>query len=124
MNLKRLFAVKQPCKDCPFLSECGIELTPGRLDDIKATLLNDDTVPFQCHKTTFSTGGYYSDDNDRYVSSGKESYCAGAMAYLYANGRMNVVMRLGAIMGALNLDELAKSVAVIDISKPQKVGHS
>lgn len=81
MDIKRLFQMKRPCPDCPFLKDGGIELHEGRLEQIKNDLLVDDQRPFQCHKTTYSTGGRYDDDGDRYLPSGKEAYCAGAMAF-------------------------------------------
>lgn len=81
MNLKKLFAVKRPCVNCPFLKEQGIALHKGRLESIKKGLLKDYRSVFQCHKTTFSTGGYY-DEEHVYHASGKESFCAGAMGWL------------------------------------------
>lgn len=116
MDIKRLFQMKRPCQDCPFLKKGGIELHEGRLKQIKEGLMADDKRPFQCHKTTYSTGGVYDEDSDSYLPSGKESYCAGAMAFLYANRRMNVPMRLGVIFGALNIDDLAASIPLIDTS--------
>ncbi|EHT4851901.1 hypothetical protein KX882_002469 [Escherichia coli] len=53
MNVKKLFALKAPCKNCPFLKENGIELVEGRLDSIKEDLINNDETPFFCHKTTY-----------------------------------------------------------------------
>lgn len=110
MNLKRLFAVKQPCKNCPFLKDTGIVLSEGRLESIKRDLLADDMGSFHCHETTFSTGGYYEDNEDgenrNYVMSGKESFCAGAMAWLLLVKQPNVAMRLGHAMGHINLNDL------------------
>lgn len=116
MDIKRLFQMKRPCPDCPFLKSGGIELHEGRLEQIKNDLLADDQRPFQCHKTTYSTGGRYDDDGDRYLPSGKEAYCAGAMAFLYANRRMKVPMRLGIIYGALNVGDLEATIQLIDTS--------
>lgn len=46
MNIKKLFAVKKPCANCPFRTTGGIPLTEGRLDDIKRTLLSSDQEVF------------------------------------------------------------------------------
>ncbi|HGL3854507.1 TPA: hypothetical protein ACKE3U_003836 [Klebsiella aerogenes] len=116
MDIKRLFQMKRPCPDCPFLKSGGIDLHEGRLEQIKVGLLEDDQRPFQCHKTTYSTGGGYDEESGRYVPSGKEVYCAGAMTFLYANRRMNVPMRLGIIYGALNIDDLEATIPLIDTS--------
>lgn len=114
LNINKLFAMKTPCKNCPFLKKHGIPLKEGRLQGIKDELLADDTVPFFCHKTTFETGGAY-DDSDRYQPSGKESYCMGAMAYLYAKRRLNVPTRMGIMMGLCDLKDIESSVSFIEI---------
>ncbi|WP_272661340.1 hypothetical protein [Providencia sp. PROV089] len=110
MNLKRLFAVKQPCKNCPFLKDTGIVLSEGRLESIKNDLLADDMGSFHCHETTFSTGGYYEEAEDgesrTYHMSGKESFCAGAMGWLLLKRQPNIAMRLGHAMGYIDLNEL------------------
>lgn len=46
LNVKKLFAMKRPCKDCPFLKNNPIPLVEGRIDDIKSTLLANDNIPF------------------------------------------------------------------------------
>lgn len=56
MNLHKLFRLKAPCANCPFLKAGGIKLNPGRLEGIKTHLLQDDFSSFYCHKTTHSTG--------------------------------------------------------------------
>ncbi|CDL81011.1 hypothetical protein [Xenorhabdus szentirmaii] len=105
MKLRKFFAVKQPCTNCPFLKKNGIELAEGRLESIKQGLFEDDQKVFQCHKTTFSTGGYY-DDDYVYHASGKESFCAGAMGWLLLKGRPNVAMRLAYVTGHIDLNKL------------------
>ncbi|MDE9454601.1 hypothetical protein [Xenorhabdus bovienii] len=77
----------------------------GRLESIKQGLVEDDQSIFQCHKTTFSTGGYY-DDEGVYSASGKKSFCSGAMGWLMLQGYPNVVMRLGHVYGLTDLNEL------------------
>lgn len=106
MNLKRLFAVKKPCKNCPFLKETGIVLSEGRLQSIKNDLLANDMGSFHCHETTFSTGGYYDEAEDErtYHMSGKESFCAGAMGLVITKrekGPPNVALLIGHRMSKL-----------------------
>lgn len=115
INFKRLFAMKRPCKDCPFLKTNPIHLEEGRLDGIKSILIADDNIPFFCHKTTYSTGASLEEETGRYNSSGQESYCMGAMAFLYAKQRVNVPMRLGLITGLCDIDDIKKSVPSIKI---------
>ncbi|EOY8740426.1 hypothetical protein ACQFG6_006100 [Klebsiella michiganensis] len=116
MNVKHFFKMKRPCADCPFLKGGGIPLEDGRIEQIKRDLMEDDERPFQCHKTTYSTGGTYDEDTEKYLPSGKEVYCAGSMVFLYANRRMNVPMRLGLIYGALDIADLEATVPLIDTS--------
>lgn len=115
INIKKLFAMKSPCKDCPFLKSTPLELTEGRLDSIKSDITENDLTPFFCHKTTFRTGGSNDEETGRYHASGQESYCMGAMAYLYAKKRINVPMRLGLTMGLCNIKDIEKSVQFIEV---------
>lgn len=115
LNIRKLFALKKPCANCPFLKENGIPLEEGRLDGIKDELTSDDQTPFFCHKTTYDTGGGYDGENENYSPSGKESYCMGAMAYLYAKKSMNVPMRLGLTMGLCKIEDIENSVQYIEI---------
>lgn len=114
----RYFALKKPCANCPFLKEGAIELNEGRLDDIKSTLLNNSFASFECHKTTYATGGEMSDCGEHYHASGKESHCAGATAFLIANGMSNVYMRLAMSDGQIKPSDFAEAVALIDPSLP------
>lgn len=116
MDVRHFFKMKRPCANCPFLKKGGISLETGRVEQIKSDLLEHDERPFQCHKTTFSTGGSYDETGEKYLASGKEAYCAGAMAFLYANQRMNIPMRLGLIYGALDIADLEATIPLVDIS--------
>lgn len=117
MNINKLFAMKTPCKNCPFLKKHGIPLAEGRLEGIKNDLLADDTMPFFCHKTTYATGGGYDDDSGQYQQSGRESYCMGAMAYLFAKRRLNVTTRLGIMMGLCDLKDIENTIPLIEVDE-------
>lgn len=93
-RIKRLFRLRKPCSNCPFLKDGAIPLNPGRLEGIIDELLADDTSTFQCHKTVYSRSGGDWDDDGGYRPSGAEAMCAGAAAYLLKVGRPSVSMRL------------------------------
>lgn len=115
------FRLVKPCANCPFLKDGAIELADGRLDGIIADMVRDDHSTFQCHKTVHNnrTGGDW-DDDGKYVPSGHESMCAGAMIYLEKLGRPTVGMRLGRIMGLYSPDRLAASFDdIIDPPEPE-----
>lgn len=113
LNVKKLFAMKRPCKDCPFLKNNPISLEEGRLDGIKSTLIENDNIPFFCHKTTYTTGASIEEQTGRYQASGQESYCMGSMAFLFAKQRVNVPMRLGLSMGLCDIEDIEQSVPFI-----------
>jgi len=50
MDVDKLFSLKQPCSQCPFLKEGGVQLCEGRIEEIVADINED--KPFFCHKTT------------------------------------------------------------------------
>jgi hypothetical protein len=102
MDLSKLFLLKRPCANCPFLKVGAIELRPGRVAGIIAGLIADDESVFHCHKTTH----HY---DDEYEPCGTESYCAGALIYLYKAGHPNVAMRLGQALGMFDPQALADS---------------
>lgn len=113
VNFKKIFRLKTPCKNCPFLKDdAAIELQEGRLSSIKADLLADDNSNFYCHKTTYSTGGGDNDDGD-YEASGQESVCMGSMAFLLANGRASIPMRLAFITGLLSVQDVRDVIPLI-----------
>lgn len=109
MDVQKLFALKKPCGNCPFLKEGAIPLAEGRVEEIIENLVADDSSSFYCHKTVHNsrTGGEWTDDGD-YKPSGNESACFGAMVYLAKAGRPNIQMRLGFAFGLLNRDRLVE----------------
>lgn len=107
-EIKKLFAVKIPCSNCPFREIGSIELTEGRLSGIKSDLLNNDQITFFCHKTT-----QYQNLNED-MKQHTSSYCMGAMAYLYAKGRINVTTRLGLSLGFCDVSDLENSIQNIN----------
>lgn len=119
----RYFALKKPCANCPFLKEGCIELREGRLDGIKHDLLENSFASFVCHKTTYATGGESSECGDHYIPSGKETHCAGATAFLVANHRSTVLMRLAYSSGQIKPSDFDEAINLIDTSLPDISGE-
>ena len=108
--------MKAPCADCPFLKNHESFLHPGRLDQIKTDLLDNDHEPFFCHKTVDYSRGM--DDDGVYSTQGSESYCAGSMTFLHVNQRWNVPMRLGYAFRMFNPESLDRFIPAINTDLP------
>ncbi|MBK6616644.1 hypothetical protein [Ottowia sp.] len=113
-GFEALFALARPCENCTFLTDGAIELAPGRLEGIVASLLRDDWTTFSCHKTVHHpvTGGEWSAEGD-YTASGREAHCMGAMAYLQKVGRANVPMRIGYATGMLDIEVVRSNAGLV-----------
>lgn len=103
--LQHHFRLKKPCKNCPFRREGGIELRPGRLEQIVKNLLENDHDSFVCHKTVDYSNEERWDENGRYEMTQRESMCAGAAALLMKRGRPTVGMRLAFLTGSASPDD-------------------
>lgn len=84
------------CSQCPFLTEDGsnIHLRSGRLDDIKKSLLEDDTATFPCHKTIYNL-----DEDGNSTPEQEAKMCAGAYEFLQREGMPNIQMRMAYSLG-------------------------
>lgn len=114
MNL----AMKKPCLNCPFLASGGIDLRPGRLEQIARSMVADDRTPFLCHKTVYgknSSGRHEEDEDgqDSYIAGKNDSVCAGSMIFLLKVGAPNVAMRMGAALKMIDFKDLEKSSEMI-----------
>lgn len=97
------YSLKKPCKNCPFLKEGGIELSPGRVEGIIDDLVTGRSSSFSCHKTVHSKhGGEWAEGEDGeevYKSSGNEKQCAGSLIMMEKMGKrtqlMQVMQRFG-----------------------------
>lgn len=91
---------KRPCANCPFRSDGnGVELQPGRLEEIVTGLLSDDSATFICHKTL---------DSDR-----TRKTCAGALAVMSKLDRLPVIGRLALITGVIKQSDIEASAALV-----------
>ena len=80
LDLARLFALSQPCKDCPFVPDRFRGLRPSRVREILDGLRQYDGT-FHCHKTTMK--------EDTPVS-----VCAGSVLLVTREGWPNLNMQL------------------------------
>lgn len=100
--------MKTPCKDCPFRSDVNFYLSEPRARQIaNDVILGDGSFP--CHKTThnFRKG--------QFDYLGKEKPCNGAMLAIEkerGDARANLWVRMGVMLGAIDVDSLDRSVSV------------
>lgn len=92
-----MFDLKRPCINCPFRKGQGelFQLKAERIAEIVAA------SAFQCHKTV----DYDAEDRDSRAGD-KPQQCAGLMAILNRENRLNQIMQLGERLGALDTDQL------------------
>lgn len=90
--------LKRPCANCPFRNDsAAIELRPGRLTSIVDGLCRDDQQTFVCHKTL---------DSERMT-------CAGAVAFMFKDGHLPVIARMGLSLGVISMDDIKASAAMV-----------
>lgn len=105
-EITRLFKLKKPCSDCPYV-EGGLVLAPGRLEELKEGLMQD--RPFFCHKTID-----YRREEDNHCEedgrqwAGTESYCFGAIAWQLRHGITPDTLIAGQMYGYADIGEYKK----------------
>lgn len=83
------------CNNCPFLDDGKkVHLQEGRVDAIKAELLEDDRNSFTCHKTAYNL-----DDKMEQTEPQAPKMCKGAYDYLNEVNRPNLMMRIAKVKG-------------------------
>ena len=83
------------CKNCPFKDNGKeINLSDGRVADIKKLLDSDDNKSFSCHKTVYNL-----DENMNPTKEQSPKMCYGAYKYLRDKGSPNIMMRIAYSMG-------------------------
>lgn len=112
------FNLKRPCANCPFRREGAIELMPGRLNSIIEGLRKNDHDVFLCHKTVYRKRRTMRRDRVQ------PSACAGALAYMYREGRLPVPARLAIHYGWLSPDDLKSNLADIIDPLPTRTRKS
>ncbi|MEX3984295.1 hypothetical protein AB4Y45_35650 [Paraburkholderia sp. EG287A] len=116
---ENFFKLKKPCENCPFRADAAaIPLEPGRLQHIIERLVYQDGGTFHCHKTAYHPKLKGTWESGRYVASGNESMCAGAMIYLEKISRPTVAMRIGVLTGLYDPEVMrAQMDAVVEVKK-------
>jgi hypothetical protein len=105
--------LNRPCADCPFLKEGAIHLEKGRVEGIIGNLMDDHNT-FHCHKTVHSRLGGEWDEAGHYQSSGNESPCMGAIAYMWrAHGQVSILTRLGMMERRLTRQQIELSLPLV-----------
>lgn len=90
-----MFALKQPCMNCPFRKGQGelFRLPRERLQEIV------NAPAFQCHKTV----DYSEDEPDQ---GDRPQQCAGLMTVLHREGRPNQIMQVAQRLTGFDPDQL------------------
>lgn len=112
-EIRRAFALKKPCEDCPFRNDDkAVELSPGRREEIMEGLLSGQDSAFHCHKTVYRAGASNFNEEGEYKPK-DVAMCAGAMALAKKLGRdpqmVQIAERLGWIKEG-HYDEAASEV--------------
>jgi len=90
-----IYRCQKHCNNCPFLDDGKkIGLEPGRVDEIKKALLEDDKETFVCHKTAYDL-----DENMEPTEPQDRKMCYGAYLYLKKMKRPNLSMKIAYAMG-------------------------
>lgn len=98
-----IYRCTEYCAKCPFKDNGkAIGLKDGRMDEIKAMLLEDDSNSFNCHQTVYNLSNQMS-----IVDPQELKMCYGAFRFLLEHGRLNIQMRLAMVWG---LDEELEGV--------------
>jgi hypothetical protein len=115
MDVNKLFALKQPCDQCPFRKEGGVFVAKDRMDEIIDSIKND--APFHCHKTI----DY--DEPEKVNQVDEALYCAGALIYMQKIDYNNLPMRLGMAYGLFDPAALRGHEEVIDPEEVKDEAH-
>jgi len=111
------FDLKRPCKDCPFIIDTSMALSPGRMLGI-AEALRDDWTVFPCHKTTHLRGDDEDDGEDDapgYTYDGSEQACMGALAFtLREHGMLPVMARIACARGTLDVATIKANEPLVE----------
>jgi len=92
-----VYRVLKPCSNCPFTDNGeAMHLRDGRVDEIKAMLLEDKGNSFNCHKTVYNL----EKDMSPY-DGGKHplKMCAGAYNFLKKEDKPNDIMQIAERLG-------------------------
>jgi hypothetical protein len=103
---KKPYGMTTPCAQCPFRNDIPAYLTPERVVEIDAALVQSE---FHCHKTT-----EHDDESGEAVNSGKEIHCAGALILLEKMERPSQMMRIAERLGMYDRTKLDMAAPVFE----------
>lgn len=104
-DVRALFSLKRPCKDCPFRRDVPSYLSPAWAERMVREL--DEGTPFFCHKRSTEPGYHVTDRRVR--------YCAGHQLWALAQDRLPQPNVLALALGLWSPEQLdAGSVPVIE----------
>jgi hypothetical protein len=100
------YALRTPCKHCPFRSDIDPYLHPERAQEIAQTLL--DGGSFHCHKTVDYTERDDEPEDERGQGrvTADSQQCAGALATMERGGHIGQGARIAARLGLYDPDNL------------------
>jgi hypothetical protein len=109
------YAMKTPCKNCPFRSDKVFPLHPGRVESILDGITHGDQT-FSCHKTTSHDDEDCEDyaESDTHIPTSDEQHCAGAMILLEKLEQPNQMMRIAERVGLYDRTKLDMEAPVYD----------
>lgn len=98
-EIRKSFALKKPCADCPFRNDDkAINLQEGRKEQILEDLLSGKNATFHCHKTVYRKGVDNFDEEGSYHPT-DVAMCPGAMAVARKLGRDPQMIQVAERMG-------------------------
>src|ERR1051325_256618 len=96
------FDMVTPCDNCPFRKDITFPLSPERTKEILDSLfVHDQTFP--CHKTIDYEEW---EEEERYIPTGNEQHCAGALILAERLNRPNQMMRIAERLGLYDRTKL------------------
>lgn len=112
-EIKRGFALKKPCENCPFRNdEKAVSLAPGRREEIMEALLSGEWSSFHCHKTVYRNGADNFDEDGEYRPK-DVAMCAGAMALARKLGRDPQMVQIAERMGWIEPDHYDEAMGEV-----------
>lgn len=97
----------KPCPDCPFRADIQFILPSKTVQRIVKDVIQGDSA-FHCHKTV-----KYGENGA--ILTGKEKPCIGAIKAIAkerGDARANLWVRMGVLVGVINLDEIDDEISV------------
>jgi hypothetical protein len=110
-SIKRQFALKKPCYNCPFNNNgYAISLQQGRIEGIVDDLTSERHSTFHCHKAVYKDEKTNFDEDGNFVPNDIQQ-CAGAIAVMKKLGRDTQIVKMAERMGIIEPDHYDAALA-------------